>query len=91
MLSYASARAARECLSCRWRRGVQHPGICDGSEGVTVRDALEAERGFRLSVAEHIDMASIQKITLSASRDIPFNKLVLSQSNVRRVKAGVSI
>jgi ParB family chromosome partitioning protein len=36
-------------------------------------------------------MASIQKITLSASRDIPFNKLVLSQSNVRRVKAGVSI
>jgi ParB family chromosome partitioning protein len=32
-----------------------------------------------------------QKITLSASRDIPFNKLVLSQANVRRVKAGVSI
>src|ERR1700704_3229764 len=31
------------------------------------------------------------KITLSASRDIPFNKLVLSQSNVRRVKAGVSV
>jgi ParB family chromosome partitioning protein len=31
------------------------------------------------------------KIILSASRDIPFNKLVLSQSNVRRVKAGVSI
>ena len=33
----------------------------------------------------------VQKITLSSSRDIPFNKLVLSQSNVRRVKAGVSI
>ena len=32
-----------------------------------------------------------QKIVLSSSRDIPFNKLVLSQSNVRRVKAGVSI
>jgi len=32
-----------------------------------------------------------QKIVLSFSRDIPFNKLVLSQSNVRRVKAGVSI
>ncbi len=32
-----------------------------------------------------------KKITLSPSRDIPFNKLVLSQSNVRRVKAGVSI
>ncbi|EKM98573.1 ParB/RepB/Spo0J family partition protein [Acidocella sp. MX-AZ02] len=34
---------------------------------------------------------TIQKITLSASRDIPFDRLVLSQSNVRRVKAGVSI
>ncbi len=34
---------------------------------------------------------SNQKITLSASRDIPFNQLVLSQSNVRRVKAGISI
>ncbi|AKM10320.1 ParB/RepB/Spo0J family partition protein [Croceicoccus naphthovorans] len=35
--------------------------------------------------------SAIQKITLSSARDIPFNKLVLSQSNVRRVKAGVSI
>src|SRR6266702_4711691 len=34
---------------------------------------------------------TIQKITLSSSRDIPFNKLVLSQSNVRRMKAGISI
>jgi ParB family chromosome partitioning protein len=34
---------------------------------------------------------AVQKIILSPSRDIPFNKLVLSQSNVRRVKAGVSI
>ena len=34
---------------------------------------------------------AVQKITLSSSRDIPFNKLILSQSNVRRVKAGVSI
>lgn len=34
---------------------------------------------------------AVQKITLSSSRDIPFNKLVLSQSNVRRVKAGISI
>jgi ParB family chromosome partitioning protein len=31
------------------------------------------------------------KIALSVSRDIPFNKLVLSQSNVRRVKAGMAI
>ena len=34
---------------------------------------------------------TVQKIQLSASRDIPFNKLLLSQSNVRRIKAGVSI
>ena len=34
---------------------------------------------------------NVQKITLSGSRDIPFNKLVLSQSNVRRIKAGVSV
>jgi ParB family transcriptional regulator, chromosome partitioning protein len=34
---------------------------------------------------------TVQKITLSASRDIPFNKLVLSQSNVRKIQAGVSI
>ena len=36
-------------------------------------------------------MTNVKKITLSPSRDIPFNKLVLSQSNVRRVKAGISI
>ena len=35
--------------------------------------------------------SAVPKISLSGSRDIPFNKLVLSQSNVRRVKAGVSI
>jgi ParB family chromosome partitioning protein len=34
---------------------------------------------------------AVQKITLSSSRDIPFNKLVLAQTNVRRIKAGVSI
>ena len=31
------------------------------------------------------------KIVLSASRDIPLNKPVLSQANVRRIKAGVSV
>ncbi|MFD1911325.1 ParB/RepB/Spo0J family partition protein [Halodurantibacterium flavum] len=34
---------------------------------------------------------AVQKITLSSSRDIPFNKLVLSQSNVRKIKAGISV
>ena len=32
-----------------------------------------------------------KKLTLSTSRNIPFNKLVLSQSNVRRIKSGLSI
>jgi len=35
--------------------------------------------------------SAIQKITLNGSRDIPFNKLALSQANVRRVKSGLSI
>ncbi|GGM13027.1 chromosome partitioning protein ParB [Pseudooceanicola nanhaiensis] len=34
---------------------------------------------------------SAQKVTLSPSRDIPFDKLVLSQANVRRIKAGISV
>ncbi|KXV16428.1 chromosome partitioning protein ParB [Acetobacter malorum] len=34
---------------------------------------------------------AIPKISLSSSRDIPFNRLVLSQSNMRRVKSGLSI
>ena len=34
---------------------------------------------------------AVQKIKLSSSRDIPFNKLILSQANVRRTKAGISI
>ena len=39
-------------------------------------------------------MASARKkptVTLSSSRDIPFNQLVLSQANVRRIKAGISV
>ncbi|OQW60424.1 MAG: DNA-binding protein [Proteobacteria bacterium HN_bin10] len=31
------------------------------------------------------------KVSLNSARDIPFNKLILSQSNIRRTKAGVSI
>ena len=34
---------------------------------------------------------AVQKITLSRSRDISFDKLVLSQANVRKIKADVSI
>ncbi|MEP3330166.1 hypothetical protein [Sedimentitalea sp.] len=36
-------------------------------------------------------MTKYQKIAFSASPYIHFNKLMLSQSNVRHVKAGVSI
>ena len=43
-------------------------------------------------VAETSDMATaVQNITLSAPRNIPLSKLVLSQANVKGVKAGVSI
>jgi ParB family chromosome partitioning protein len=42
-------------------------------------------------MAQTATKAAIQKIALSASRDIPFNKLLLSACNVRRTKAGVSI
>src|SRR5665213_3066902 len=57
-----------------------------------LHDGLEVERESPAARRGESDMASaVSKIKLSPSRDIPFNKLVLSQSNVRRVKAGVSI
>lgn len=37
------------------------------------------------------DRKKASPIILSASRDIPFNKLILSQSNVRKIKGGQSI
>lgn len=55
-------------------------GFCDGLE--TGREALGCP-SWRIDMTK-----AVQKITLSPSRDIPFNKLVLSQSNVRHVKAG---
>jgi ParB family chromosome partitioning protein len=36
-------------------------------------------------------MATVEKIALDQARNIPFNQLRLSQSNVRRVKRGVSV
>ena len=66
--------------------GLEEEGCAVFVTGWKPRESLSAP------VAEIIPMATaVQKITLSASRDIPFNKLVLSQSNVRRTKAGVSI
>ena len=56
---------------------------------VTGRRSKESLSAARRGV---IPMArTVQKIQLSASRDVSFNKLVLSQANVRRIKAGVSI
>ncbi len=49
------------------------------------RVASGARRG------EYLMTKAVQKITLSPSRDIPFDRLVLSQSNARRIKAGVSV
>src|SRR3954454_1091067 len=62
----------------------------DGKEeeaGDFGRRAEGQERGSSSPVAENL----MTKIVLSASRDIPLNKLVLSQANVRRIKAGVSV
>ena len=62
------------------------------AEGLCFATGSEVERESPGRPSRRITMAqAIQKITLSASRDIPFNKLMLSQSNVRRIKAGVSI
>ncbi|PZX36934.1 ParB family chromosome partitioning protein [Roseinatronobacter thiooxidans] len=34
---------------------------------------------------------AVRQIILSASKDIPFDKLMLSQTNVRRIEVGVSV
>ena len=49
------------------------------------RVASGARRG------EYLMVKAASTITLYQSRDIPFDKLVLSHSNVRRIKAGVSV
>jgi ParB/RepB/Spo0J family partition protein len=53
---------------------------------------LEGRREAPADPLRRNDMAkAIQKITLDRSRDVPFDKLELSQKNVRNIKAGVSI
>ena len=49
------------------------------------RVASGARRG------EELMTKAVRKITLCPSRDIAFDKLMLSQSKVRRIKAGVSV
>ena len=61
--------------------------------GRRLRDGFEVEReapGRPVAENGH-GFCCTPKIALSASRDIPFNKLLLSACNVRRIKAGVSI
>lgn len=54
-----------------------------GSEiGIVASDACRGE---------YLMAKAVQKITLSPSRDIPFEKMMLRQSNVRRIKVGVSV
>jgi len=63
-------------------------------ERVAVKRVTGSEIGRVASGArrgEDLMTKAVQKITLSPSRDIPFDKLVLSQSNVRRIKSGVSV
>jgi hypothetical protein len=56
------------------------------------RDGLGGCREATAGSSRRNDMAqAIQKITHSAGCDISFNKLVLSQQNVRKTKADVSI
>src|SRR3546814_21086529 len=72
------------------------PPACGGRERKRkaggLRDGLVAGRESRGGPSWRSPMAKApQKLVLSGSRDIPFDRLHLSQSNVRRVKAGVSI
>src|SRR5215210_2577179 len=74
----ATATLAQRRLARGWK----------GRGGGRLADGLKGKREPRCPpVAENL----MTKIVLSASRDIPLNKLVLSQANVRRIKAGVSV
>src|SRR5262249_14434317 len=75
------------------------PGPGHGeSSGRRVREGWGAndgpEPGEEFPAVRHgeCSMASVvQKVSLTSSQDIPFNKLTLSKSNVRRIVAGPSI
>src|SRR6266704_3042523 len=66
--------------------------VREREEGRMIMTGWRSRESLSATRRGEFDMAiAVQKIKLSPSSDIPFNKLVLSQSNVRRVKAGVSI
>src|SRR4051812_39623104 len=79
-------RRARQRPQRLLRVGLRPDGKEEDAEDFA--DGLKGKRNARCPpVAENL----MTKIVLSASRDIPLNKLVLSQANVRRIKAGVSV
>ena len=86
-----SNAAGRECNAPVERpaagcRGEREREVVVGRWAEGVREGLSPARRGETAVAK-----AQPKITLSSSRDIPFDKLVLSQANVRRVKVGISI
>ena len=60
----------------------------EGGRGVVTGLKVERASPGRPVTEKHPMKNSLPKITLSKSQDIPFNKLVLSQANVRQIKAG---
>ena len=62
-----------------WLRGFLFEGSTKSSEGgPEIRDGMEVERVSPAARRGVFPMAkSVQKISLSASRDIPFDRLVL--------------
>ena len=61
------------------------------SVGLRVMEREIPRMASRARRREDLITKAVQKIALPPSRDIAFDKLVLSQSNVRRIKPGVSI
>lgn len=83
-----SARRRVDARRSRRRRKVIKGGVLERERGEGVFVAgLEVRREAPAGPPRRNDMAkAIQKITLDRSEDIPFDKLVLSQKNVRNIK-----
>ena len=52
---------------------------------------MTGQEGEREALVPPVAETTMSKIVLNGVQDVPLNKLVLSQANVRRIKAGVSI
>src|SRR5579864_7277627 len=82
------SRADRSVRPPTWLlpSGESQSAVLCALTGWRSRERLSATRSGETDMAK-----AVQKIKLSPSRDIPFNKLALSQKNVRKIKAGISI